>query len=192
MQRNLSKSKYLAGLQCEKRLWLEINDPVKASPVSESQQRLFDQGKEIGDRSVFQIPNLSIVKKMSLRERGILLIDHIPHDYPLAYNQRNYVNRRLTGRTYMNKSVIRGMLSRLEFPIHFLDFEADNPAVPRLHGMRPFQLIVFQLSCHILNEDGGLEHFEYLHADMSDPRESVIERLINIVNKKGNKICQAI
>jgi hypothetical protein len=363
MPRNLSKSKYLSGLQCEKRLWLEINDPDKASPVSESQQRLFDQGKEVGelarshfpcgylidvdrsrifdsavetqeaisrgesvifeasfihddtivlcdilakndngtwdiievksagevkreyipdiavqkyvvegsgltvrktkimyinkecvypdlsnlfltkditenvqkifdgvpenirvfkeliqrdaepeivigphcgrpyecpfieycwkdvgDRSVFQIPNLSIAKKMDLRERRILLIDHIPHDYPLAYNQRNYVSRRLTGRTYMNKSVIRGMLSRLEFPIHFLDFEADNPAVPRLHGMRPFQLIVFQLSCHILYEDGRLEHFEYLHIDMSDPRESVIERLINIVNKKGSVV----
>jgi hypothetical protein len=49
MARNLSKSKYLSGLQCEKRLWLEINDPDKAEPVSESQQRLFDQRKEVGE-----------------------------------------------------------------------------------------------------------------------------------------------
>jgi Domain of unknown function(DUF2779). len=47
--------------------------------------------------------------------------------------------------------------------------------------MKPFQFIVFQLSCHILHEDGRLEHFAYLHTDMSDPREIVIERLINII-----------
>jgi hypothetical protein len=49
MQRNLSKSKYLSGLQCEKRLWLEINDPDRGSPISQSQQRLFDRGKEVGE-----------------------------------------------------------------------------------------------------------------------------------------------
>src|SRR3990172_12049127 len=47
MSKNLSKSKYLSGLQCEKRLWLEINDPDKASETPEYQKRLFDQGKEV-------------------------------------------------------------------------------------------------------------------------------------------------
>ncbi|KRT62318.1 MAG: hypothetical protein XU11_C0087G0004, partial [Candidatus Dadabacteria bacterium CSP1-2] len=51
MSKNLSKSKYLSGLQCEKRLWLEINDPDKASKTPEYQQRLFDQGKEVGIRA---------------------------------------------------------------------------------------------------------------------------------------------
>ena len=50
MSKNLSKSKYLSGLQCEKRLWLEINDPGKASETSEYQQRLFDQKKKKGKK----------------------------------------------------------------------------------------------------------------------------------------------
>ena len=56
MPRNLSKSKYLSGLQCERRLWLAVNEPGKASPVSESQQRLFDQGKEVGELARSHFP----------------------------------------------------------------------------------------------------------------------------------------
>ncbi|MBI2486093.1 MAG: hypothetical protein HYW01_03865 [Deltaproteobacteria bacterium] len=57
MSKNRSKSKYLSGLQCHKHLWLEINDPDKASPVSESQQRLFDQGKEVGELARSHFPS---------------------------------------------------------------------------------------------------------------------------------------
>ncbi len=46
MKRNLSKSKFLSGLQCEKRLWLEINDPEKAAPMSEATERILEQGIE--------------------------------------------------------------------------------------------------------------------------------------------------
>ena len=48
MARNLSKSKYISGLQCEKRLWLEINDPEKAAPMSEATERILEQGTEVG------------------------------------------------------------------------------------------------------------------------------------------------
>jgi len=48
MARNLSKSKYISGLQCEKRLWLDINDPEKAAPMSEATERILEQGTEVG------------------------------------------------------------------------------------------------------------------------------------------------
>ena len=44
----LTKSKYLHGLQCHKRLWYEQNHPCRATPTSKSQQRLIDQGGEVG------------------------------------------------------------------------------------------------------------------------------------------------
>ncbi len=46
MKRNLSKSKFLSGLQCEKRLWLESNDPEKAAPISDAAERILEQGIE--------------------------------------------------------------------------------------------------------------------------------------------------
>lgn len=48
MNKSLSKSKYLSGLQCTKRLWNETNYPARKAAVSIIQQRIFEQGKEVG------------------------------------------------------------------------------------------------------------------------------------------------
>ena len=45
----LSKSKYLAGLQCPLRLWHQCYNPNLASEVSPAQQALFDTGHEVGE-----------------------------------------------------------------------------------------------------------------------------------------------
>lgn len=44
----LSKSKYLSGLQCHKRLYLEIHQPALATPPDASTQAILDMGTEIG------------------------------------------------------------------------------------------------------------------------------------------------
>lgn len=48
MARTLSKSRFQKGLQCEKALWLSIHRRDLATPVSENQQWVFDQGTEVG------------------------------------------------------------------------------------------------------------------------------------------------
>src|ERR1051326_8820457 len=45
--RRLSKSKFIAGLQCHKRLFLEIRHPDLATPTDASTQAIFDQGHAI-------------------------------------------------------------------------------------------------------------------------------------------------
>ncbi len=44
----LSKSKFLSGLQCHKRLYLEIHQPTWATPPDASMQAILDMGTEIG------------------------------------------------------------------------------------------------------------------------------------------------
>lgn len=44
----LTKSKYLAGLQCPKLLWITFNDSGKIPPVDPGTQFIFDQGHEVG------------------------------------------------------------------------------------------------------------------------------------------------
>jgi len=46
--RNLSKSRFQKGLQCEKALWLSVNQPEAGQAVTEAQQWIFDQGHEVG------------------------------------------------------------------------------------------------------------------------------------------------
>ncbi len=55
MTKKLSKSKILSGLQCEKKLWLEIHQPDLAV-VPEDAQRRFDAGHEVNDvaRSLYE------------------------------------------------------------------------------------------------------------------------------------------
>ena len=48
MPNHLTKSKYMSGLQCHKRLWYEKNYPGRAADPSRSQKRRFDQSKEVG------------------------------------------------------------------------------------------------------------------------------------------------
>lgn len=44
----LSKTRFQAGLQCHKCLWLDCHAPELADPVTEAKQALFDRGHEVG------------------------------------------------------------------------------------------------------------------------------------------------
>lgn len=53
---NLSKSKVMRGLQCEKSLFLQVHNPELATPVSDSQQLIFDQGQAVGAEAQKRLP----------------------------------------------------------------------------------------------------------------------------------------
>jgi hypothetical protein len=75
-----------------------------------------------------------------------------------------------------------------EHPIHFLDFEAVSPAIPRYASTRPYQTLPFQWSNHILLRDGTLKHEEYLCLEDKDPREEVAQTLLQTLGNAGT-IC---
>jgi hypothetical protein len=60
-------------------------------------------------------------------------------------------------------------IQNIQFPLHFIDFETCQMAVPFHAGMRPFQNVIFQWSCHTLHEDGRLVHSEWLNTDDKFP-----------------------
>ena len=53
----LSKSKFLSAFQCEKKLWLEIHDKDKATPISDVQKSIFDQGHYAGEVAQTYFPD---------------------------------------------------------------------------------------------------------------------------------------
>jgi len=46
---NISKSKYLSGLQCQKLFWFLYNAKDQIPPYDAATQAIFDQGREVGD-----------------------------------------------------------------------------------------------------------------------------------------------
>lgn len=59
-------------------------------------------------------------------------------------------------------------LNRWKYPLHFLDFEAGNYAVPIRKNRSPYDLVIFQFSCHTLYPDGSWKHHQFI----SEPNDS--------------------
>ena len=143
--------------------------------------------EDIPEASFHTIPRLGWDKKEDLIERRVL--NAADADVPLTKNQQRYVNAVRSGKPDIDAAAIRAQMRELEFPLHFLDFETINPAIPRFDGMRPYQQFPFQFSCHILRAtDGEAEHCEYLHADSADPRRTLLAALLECVGEAGSVV----
>jgi hypothetical protein len=55
--RNLSKSKYLNGVQCRKLLWVAVNDAGRIPQPDVAKQYIFDQGHLVGEPAHRLYPN---------------------------------------------------------------------------------------------------------------------------------------
>ena len=142
----------------------------------------------VPEKSTLTIPRLSWKKKDALIESDIFQLSELPEDLSLTDNQQAYVDSVLRGQPQIDTEAIKARLSDLEYPIHFFDFETDNPPVPKFQGLRPYQQFPFQYSCHIWQSDGTVTHHEYLHPDTTDPRLPLVESLLDTVSDKGSVV----
>ena len=63
----LSKSKYLAGLQCELRVWSQVHQKQLATPPDDATQARFDAGTEVGERACGLFPGGVLVEEPAWR-----------------------------------------------------------------------------------------------------------------------------
>ena len=69
-------------------------------------------------------------------------------------------------------------MEKLDYPLHFIDFETSIPPLPYHAGCRPYQNLAFQFSHHILNEDGTLVHAtEFLADSRENPNSAFLRAL---------------
>jgi hypothetical protein len=69
------------------------------------------------------------------------------------------------------------MIAHLPFPRYYFDFEAIDLPVPRWKGLRPYEHVPFQWSCHIERSPARFEHAEFLDLTGNDPSLACIERM---------------
>jgi hypothetical protein len=145
--------------------------------------------KHIPEYSIFNISNLYTTKKFELYEKGIVSFEQIDlNNSKLNSNQILQVTSELNKTNYIDKDNITQFLKDFEYPLYYLDFETMTSAVPIYDNSRPYQQLVFQYSLHIQNENGELEHREYL-AEASqniDPRIKFVKQLINDCGATGD------
>ncbi|MDZ7715303.1 MAG: DUF2779 domain-containing protein [Balneolaceae bacterium] len=111
-------------------------------------------------------------------EEGIYLQQNIPDDEVTDLDRITNSTGRITEKYRQSLQIMKAKdkeipremirpelfeeLERWEYPIHFLDFEAGNYAVPLRSDRKPYHLVVFQYSCHTLYEDGRWEHHQWI------------------------------
>jgi len=70
-------------------------------------------------------------------------------------------------------------------PFHFLDFEACDVVLPHHAGLRPYERVAFQWSCHTLDRQGELTHQEWLNAERDFPNFKFARTLRECIGDTG-------
>ena len=71
------------------------------------------------------------------------------------------------------------------YPLHFVDFEACNVALPHHGGLRPYERVAFQWSCHTVHQSGELTHAEWLNVDREFPNFAFVKTLRQALGDRG-------
>lgn len=82
--------------------------------------------------------------------------------------------------------VLGDILASHAHPLHFIDFETSGLAVPYHAGMRPFENVAFQWSCHTIEAPGAKPiHNEWINLEDAYPNFAFAESLMKQLGRSG-------
>ena len=136
--------------------------------------------------SIYSLPRLSGQKLGTFVAEGRFGLDQIELD-EVTRLQRPIIQAHNVENPYVDLADIENFISVLGYPLYFLDYETYASAVPVVDGARPQEQVPFQFSLHVLQEDGGLEHVEYL-ADRPEQPRPLVEALERAIGETGSVI----
>jgi hypothetical protein len=78
------------------------------------------------------------------------------------------------------------------YPLHFIDFETTRTALPYHAGMRPFDQLAFQWSCHTVESPGADPvHTEWLNTSPEFPNFAFARALMETLSANGTVLTWA-
>lgn len=141
------------------------------------------------DFNIFDLQRLSDKQLKQLQDMKIEKIVDIPDDFDMTEKQQNQVMATKTGEAIIDKEAIENELSRLSYPLYFLDYESYASAIPLFDGLFPYQQMCFQYSLHVLKSEGEKpEHYEYLHTGTDIPVPKLLESIRKNIGDTGSVI----
>ena len=124
-------------------------------------------------------------QRAGLTERAVHDINQLDPEVHLSPSQKRYVSCVQRDENVIDYNAVKEFQESLSHPIHFFDFETDGSPTPHISGVRPYQQVPFQYSCHVLGAEASLTHVDYLHEKTSDPRPDLISALRRDVADHG-------
>jgi hypothetical protein len=86
---------------------------------------------------------------------------------------------------FINPQLLK-ILGTCKYPLHFVDFEACRTAVPYHAGMRPYEQVAFQWSCHTIPTPGAdVVHNEWINIEESYPNFEFARSLKKTIGGSG-------
>jgi len=81
-------------------------------------------------------------------------------------------------------------LSRLKYPLHFIDFETIRGAIPFHKDSAPYEQVAFQFSHHVVEKDGSIRHEgEWISLKRGQwPNADFLKQLQKELSKDGGSI----
>ena len=168
----------LAGAEPDIAIGMHCHNPFECDFKSHCWQ-------SVPSPSVFDLYQLRGERKFELYHQGLVRYRDLQNT-PLSPAQALQVNTAMSGEAHIDRQRIGDFIGSASYPIHFLDFETLQHAVPRFMGQRPYQQLPFQYSLHILHADGELEHREYIADEHADPRPGVAAQLVAELGTQGS------
>lgn len=141
---------------------------------------------KIPDFSVFDIPRIGR-RAWDFYAKGLIEVNQLdPADF--TENQARVITVTKTNVPYLNKPGISESLKDWKFPLYLLDFEAMEYDLPGLPGTTPGIHTPFQFSLHVIKKPGGkIEKLgEYLHKDGTDPRQTLVNKMSELIGETGS------
>lgn len=84
------------------------------------------------------------------------------------------------------KPGFKTLLQSYKYPLHFIDFETSTSAVAYHKGMRPYEQIAFQWSCHTIDKPGAEpRHAEWINLEEAFPSFEFAESLRKQISNEG-------
>jgi hypothetical protein len=139
------------------------------------------------ENNVFTLHGLKATKAFEWGRRNVLNINDLPGGYPLTARQNIQRETLRRGEPHIDRKQIRTFLSRLKYPLYFLDFESFSTAIPLFDRIRPFEQVPFQFSLQIVRKKGARpEEYGFLGDGTSDPRPDVLGKLRSLLGRSGS------
>jgi hypothetical protein len=117
-------------------------------------------------------------------------LSDVPRSYVANDDDTPYFNDRPLYQLTENKEFLLGgfwdAIANIEYPLHFIDFETSQMALPYHSGMHAYGKVIFQWSCHTIESPGAEpEHSGWLNTESYYPNIDFAKTLRNQLGDRG-------
>jgi hypothetical protein len=128
-------------------------------------------------------------KARSYYEQGIRMLRDVPDELSLSAAQKNQVRAAKDGAPIVDRAAIKRKLDSLAYPLYFLDYETFAASIPPLDDFKPYQVMPFQFSLHMMETPTAEPiHVEYLASEFGNTIPDLCRSLRRHIGASGTVV----